>query len=80
MIDDYCEKARERWMNYINRTFKEKNRTKVIKINIYIIENSKCCIEFYRTEIIWHAKRIRINLINWFICKNKKIILRMGNE
>ncbi|CAD8086314.1 unnamed protein product [Paramecium primaurelia] len=31
LIDDYCEKARARWMNYINRTFKEKNRAKKIQ-------------------------------------------------
>ncbi|CAD8107179.1 unnamed protein product [Paramecium sonneborni] len=31
LIDDYCEKARQRWMNYINRTFKEKNRSKKIQ-------------------------------------------------
>lgn len=47
LIDDYCEKARERWMNYINRTFKEKNRTKVR--NYVIQENIKCRFEFYRT-------------------------------
>lgn len=40
LIDDYCEKARARWMNYINRTFKEKNRAKVI-YNIYKIRKFK---------------------------------------